>query len=106
MEAVDGCGLEEVGEKGRKRVFFKRKGEQAANEARAFGTTTNIRRMEREGRKERRKEGKRAASILGSVCLLLFNSKQPFDTVFSTFILCAWVPNRHFACWQRSQNPP
>jgi hypothetical protein len=23
LEAVDGCGLEEVGEKGRKRVFFK-----------------------------------------------------------------------------------
>jgi hypothetical protein len=53
--------------------------------ARAFGTTTNIRLMEREGREERRKEGKRAASILGSVCLLLFNSKQHFDTLFSTF---------------------
>jgi hypothetical protein len=53
--------------------------------ARAFGTTTNIRLMEREGREERKKEGKRAASILGSVCLLLFNSKQHFDTLFSTF---------------------
>jgi len=65
LEAVDGCGLEEVGEKGRKRVFFKRKGEQAANGARAFGTTTNIRRMEREGRKERRKE----SSLDLKICL-------------------------------------
>jgi hypothetical protein len=66
LEAVDGCGLEEVGEKGRKRVFFKWKVEQA-NGARAFGTTTNIRRMAREGRKERRKE----SSLDLGICLFI-----------------------------------
>jgi hypothetical protein len=48
----------------RKRVFSKRKVEQA-NGARAFGTTTNIRRMAREGRKEIMKE----SSLDLGICL-------------------------------------
>jgi len=79
LEAVDGCGLEEVGEKGRKRVFFKWKVEQA-NGARAFGTTTsNIRRMARkEGNKERKQL--RSWNLFVYSCSIQSNA----DTVFST----------------------